>query len=93
MPSAMTESPWPAVLDALEEQLRRQETALRGDSDAPGDLTLPLLEQPLPPDLAPRALSLLDRCRELQARAAEQVNRRRPPVRPYGGPGRAFGRL
>ena len=81
-------SSWPTLLDAFEEQLRRQEAALRGESEAPGDMVLPLLEQPVPPQLVPRALSLLDRCRTLQAQAAEQVNRRRPPARAYGRAGR-----
>jgi len=90
----MTHAPWPALLDTLEEQLRRQEAALRGEAVAPGDMVLPLPEHPIPPDLAPRALSLLDRCRRLEQQAAEQVNRRRPPARAYGGPGRReYGRF
>lgn len=80
-------SSWPALLDAFEEQLRRQEAALRAESEAPGDLALSLLEQPIPPELVPRALSLLDWCRTLERRAGEQVSRRRPPARAYGGPG------
>jgi len=79
---------WPALLDAFEEQLRRQEATLRGESEAPGDLALPAQDGPIPAELVPRALSLLDRCRSLQARAAEQVNRRRPPARAYGRPDR-----
>jgi hypothetical protein len=87
-------SSWAALLDTFEEQLRRQEAALRGEAEAPGALALPLLVQPLPPDLAPRALSLLGWCRELEARAAEQVNRRRPQPRAYRGAGRLdLGRL
>ena len=81
-------SSWPALLDSLEEQLRRQEAALRGEAEAPGELALSLLEQPLPPELVPRALSLLGWCRALEQRAGEQVSRRRPPVRAYRGPGR-----
>jgi hypothetical protein len=87
------ESSWPALLDSLEEQLRRQEAALRGEAEAPGELALPSPAEPFPADLAPRALSLLDWCRSLERRAAEQVNRRRPPARAYAGPGRALGRL
>jgi hypothetical protein len=79
---------WPALLDSLEEQLRRQEAALRGEAEVPGELALSLLGPPLPPDLVPRALSLLDWCRSLERDAAEQVNRRRPPARAYGDPGR-----
>ena len=87
-------SSWPALLDAFEEQLRRQEAALRGEAEAPGDLALPALEQPIPSDLAPRALSLLDRCRGLEHQAAELVNRRRPPAQAYGRPGgRELGRF
>jgi len=81
-------SSWPALLDSLEEQLRRQEAALRGEADAPGELALFLLGQPIPPELVPRALSLLDWCRALEQRAGEQVSRRRPPARAYRGPGR-----
>ena len=86
-------SSWPALLDAFEEQLRRQEAALRNGAEAPGDLALPWLEQPIPTNLVPRAMSLLDRCRELERLAAEMVNRRRPPARAYGGGGRSLGSL
>jgi len=90
----MTKSPWPALLDAFEEQLRRQEAALRDGAEAPGTMLLPPLEQPLPADLVPRALSLLERCRELERRTAEAVNRHRPRPRPYGGPTRReYGRF
>jgi len=90
----MTNSSWPALLDAFEEQLRRQEAALRDGSEAPGTMLLPLLEQRVPTELVPRVLSLLDRCRALEAKAAEKVNRRRPPARAYGRPGRReFGRF
>ena len=89
----MVNSGWPALLDAFEEQLRRQEAALRGEAEAPGNMLLPLLEQPVPPDLAPRVLSLLDRCRQLERHTAEQVNRRRPPARAYRGQGRELGRF
>lgn len=84
---------WPALLDSLEEQLRRQEAALRGEAAVPGELALSLFEQPLPPELVPRALSLLDWCRALEQRAGEQVSRRRPPARAYRGPGRDLGAL
>ena len=90
----MAKSPWPALLDAFEEQLRRQEAALRDGAEAPGTMLLPPLEQPVPADLVPRALSLLGRCRDLERRAAELVNRRRPPARAYGGPTRReYGRF
>ena len=89
----MTNSSWPALLDAFEEQLRRQEGALRDGSEAPGDMALPAQADAIPADLVPRALSLLDRCRRLERRAAELVNRRRPPARAYGGRGRALGSL
>lgn len=86
-------SSWADVLDSLEEQLRRQEAALRGEAEAPPDMALPLLDEAFPPDLVPRALSLLDRARALQRIAAEKVNRRRPTARAYGGGGRAVGDL
>jgi hypothetical protein len=87
-------SSWPALLDALEEQFRRQEAALRGEAEAPAGLALPTMEQPIPPGLVPRALSLLDRCRTLQDEVAVAVNRRRPPGRAYAGrQGRELGTL
>jgi hypothetical protein len=89
----MSNRSWAALLDMFEEQLRRQEAVLRDGVEPPGDLALPLLEQPIPAGLVPRAMSLLDRCRHLEERAAGQVNRRRPPVRAYGGRGRTLGSI
>ncbi len=87
----MMSSSWPELLDAFEEQVRRQEASLRGEAEAPGDLAFlafPAPGQPLPPELVPRALSLLHWCRSLEQRAAEQVNRRRPSAQAYHSPGR-----
>ena len=89
----MSNSSWAALLDTFEQQLRRQEAVLRDGAEAPGDLALPLPEQPIPDDLVPRAMSLLDRCRRLEELAARQVNRRRPPARAYGGRGRTLGSI
>ena len=86
-------SSWAALLDSFEEQLRRQEAALRGEVEAPAELTFPVMEEPIPSELTPRAVWLLERSRSLERLAAEKVNRRRPRVRAYGGSGRPVGEL
>lgn len=86
-------SPWPALLDAFEEQLRRQADALRRQAEPPGNLPLPFVEQPIPADLAPRAVSLHLWCLELEREAAELVNRQRPQGRAYGRAGRTVAEL
>ena len=86
-------SSWPALLDALEEQLRRQEAALRGEAEAPPAISLPDAVDAIPAELAPRAISLLDRCRELEGRVAAEARRRRPASRAYGASGHELGRL
>ena len=89
----MQHSSWPALLDALEEQLRRQEDALRGEAEAPPVLSLPQGGEAIPAGLVPRAMSLLDRCRALEAQAEVEVRRRRPAARAYGAQGRELGRF
>ena len=89
----MSNSSWAALLDAFEEQLRRQEAVLRDGAEPPGDLALPLLGQPIPAGLVPRAMSLFDRCRQLEEQVAKQINRRRPPARAYGGRGASLGSI
>lgn len=91
----MTEQPssWPALLDALEEQVRRQQAALQGEAEAPPALCLPETLAGMPAGLAPRAIALLDRCRELEGRVAAEVRRRRPATRAYGSSGHELGRL
>lgn len=87
----MQNSSWPALLDTFEEQLRRQEAALRGEAEAPPMIDLPELVEAIPAGLVSRAMSLFDRCRALEAQAAVEVRRRRPAARAYGSGGRELG--
>lgn len=87
----MQNSSWPALLDALEEQLRRQEDALRGEAEVPPMIRLPQMVEAIPDGLAPRAMSLLDRCRALEAEVEAEVRRRSPATRAYGAQGRELG--
>lgn len=89
----MPHSSWPALLDALEEQLRRQEAALRDEAEAPAPLSLPETVEAMPFRLAPRAISLLQRFRALEVEVAAEARRRRPANRTYGSSGHELGRL
>jgi hypothetical protein len=86
-------SSWPALLDALEEQLRRQGAALRDGTEPPPPVQLPGTVGGIPAELAPRAIALLDRCRDLEALVAAETRRRRPATRSYGPGGHELGRL
>lgn len=70
---------WSAALDALEARLRAQEAALDGRGPYPPDAALPVVTagEPLPPDVYLRAVTLLARTRDLEARAGTELARRR----------------
>ena len=78
---------WVAALDALEARLNRQEEVVAGHRLDPveGDLNLP--EGEMPPELVPRAQTLLGRSRSLEELAARRLSQRHRVERtsPYGG--------
>lgn len=67
----MTNSPaWSDALDTLEERLRRQDAVVRGEAPAVTPAgPLPVPDGPFPAELLPRALALLERCRNLEVEA------------------------
>lgn len=71
---------WEAVLDALAERVRAQEQAIELHGVVPPELAaaaLPVADGPLPQHLAVRAAALLERMREVEARAGYELSRLR----------------
>lgn len=70
----MSEASWPAVLAAMDEDLRRAERALREDGDAPEvSWSPPRGLGPLPEVHAATARELLRRTRQVQSLAAARL--------------------
>ena len=74
---------WPEALDQFEQRLQGFLDVLQPDGEPPGGIWPPsdLIGQPLPPELADRARSLLDRARGVEAQLVARRTELPPPQR------------
>jgi hypothetical protein len=79
-----TATSWSAALDLLEERIRRQAAVIALQSDRLPDDELPVVDGPLPLELKARALTLLQRTRDLELMVETRLALTAPRRPSYG---------